>query len=153
VGLERLFYFIKRSPKPKILTAICVLLLGVLPIYKSIEIVWKQDNVFVKAGEWIGKAPEFQKAAILSNDKRIAFYAGRQDYYAYHGGWSNLKLEKFAVAKGADLLVIKRSKKKRDKRPHLKVYKEVKEFVGVKDIIYIYCSPKLCEMLDLRNDY
>ncbi|MGD9035548.1 MAG: glycosyltransferase family 39 protein [Syntrophobacterales bacterium] len=154
VGLERLFDFVKRSPQARILTIICVLLFGVLPIYKSIEIVWKQDNVFVKAGEWIGKVPEFQKAAILSNDKRIAFYAGHQDYYAYHGGgYDNLALENIALAKGADLLVIKRSKRKRDERPHLKVYKEVKEFVGVKDIIYIYCSPKLCEVLDLKNGY
>ena len=49
--------------------------------------------------------PEFQKAAILSNDKRIAFYAGHQDYYAYHGGgYDNLTLENIALAKGADLL-------------------------------------------------
>jgi hypothetical protein len=153
VGLERLFDFIKRAPKPRILTAICVLLLGVLPIYKSIEIVWKQDNVFVKAGEWIGKVPEFQKAAILSNDKRIAFYADRQDYYAFHGGYDNLALEKFALARGADLLVIKRSKRKRDERPHLKVYKEIKEFAGVKDIVYIYCSPKLYGMIEPNIGY
>jgi hypothetical protein len=153
VGLERLFDFIKRSLKLRIITAVCVLLLGILPIYKSVEIVWKQDNVFVKAGEWIGKVPEFQKAAILSNDRRIAFYAGRQDYYDYHGGYDNLTMEKFALANGADLLIIKRSKRKRDKRPQLKLFREVKEFAGVKDIIYIYCSPKLYEMLDLSNGY
>ena len=153
-GLERLFDFIKRSPKPRILTALCVLLLGVLPIYMSVEIVWKQDNVFVKAGEWIGKVPEFQKAAIISNDKRIAFYAGRQDYYDYHGGgYDNLTMEKFALENGADLLIIKRSKRKRDKRVQLKRFREVKEFAGGKDIIYIYCSPKLYEMLDQSSGY
>lgn len=153
VGLERLFDFIKRSSKPRILTAVCVLLLGILPIYKSVEVAWKQDNVFVKAGEWIGKVPEFQKATIISNDRRIAFYAGRQDYYDYHGGYDNLTMEKFASAKGVDILIIKRSKRKRDKRVQLKLYREVKEFAGVKDIIYIYCSPKLYEMLDLSKGY
>jgi len=153
VGLERLFDFIKQSPKPKILTAVCVVFLGLLPIYRSVEIVWKQDNVLVKAGEWIGKVSEFQKAAIISNDRRIAFYAGRQEYYDYHGGYDNLTMEKFALAEGADLLIIKRSKRKRDKRPQLKVFREVNEFAGVKDIIYIYCSPKLYDMIDTRNGY
>jgi hypothetical protein len=153
VGLERLFDFIKRSSKPRILTAVCVLFLGVLPIYKSVEIVWKHDNVFVKAGEWIGKVPEFEKAALISNDRRIAFYAGRPDYYDYYGGYDNLTMEKIAFANGADLLIIKRSIRKRDKRPQLKIFREVKEFAGVKEIIYVYCSPKLYKMLNLSNGY
>jgi hypothetical protein len=153
VGLEKLFDFIKHSLKPKILTVVCVLFLGIFPIYKSVEIVWKQDNAFVKAGEWIEKVPEFRKAAIISNDRRIAFYAGRQDYYDYYGGYDNLTMENIALANGADLLIIKRSKRKRDKRPQLKLFREVKEFAGVKDIIYIYCSPKLYDMIDLSNGY
>jgi len=153
VGLERLFDFIKNSPKRKILIAVCVLFLGVLPIYRSVEIIWKQDNILVKAGEWIGKVPEFQKAAILSNDRRIAFYAGRQEYYDYHGGYDNLTMEKFALAEGADLLIIKRSKRKRDQEPQLRVFREVKEFTGVKDIVYIYCSPKLYDLIGKSDGY
>jgi hypothetical protein len=57
------------------------------------------------------------------------------------------------LARGADLLVIKRSKRKRDERPHLKVYKEIKEFAGVKDIVYIYCSPKLYGMIEPNIGY
>jgi hypothetical protein len=71
---------------------------------------------------------------MITTDRRIPFYAGRGNYLA---------MEKLALKKSFDLLIITTSKKRKNSRPRLKKFTRVKEFVGAKDIVNIYCSPKL----------
>jgi hypothetical protein len=52
-------------------------------------------------------------------------------------------MEKFALKKSFGLLIITTSKKRKNSRPQLKKFTRVKEFVGAKDIVNIYCSPRL----------
>ena len=148
VGFEQLFSFIKKSPRRTLLTTVCLLFLGFLPIYKSVEIVWKQDDVFVRAGKWIEKIPELKGAGLITNDRRISFYAGRGGGFYPYVGYDDATMEGFALKTHSDLLVIKRSKRKK-KQPHqFAAFTEVKEFVGKKNIVDIYCSPELKKAVD-----
>jgi hypothetical protein len=52
-------------------------------------------------------------------------------------------MEKLASKKSYDLLIITTSKKGTNSRPRLKKFRKIKEFVGKKDIVSIYCSPRL----------
>jgi hypothetical protein len=52
-------------------------------------------------------------------------------------------MEKLALQKSFDLLIIKTSKKSENSRPGLKKFMKVKEFAGAIDIVDIYCSPRL----------
>jgi hypothetical protein len=148
VGFERLFSLMKRSPRRILVTTVCLLFLGFLPIYKSVEIVWKQDDVFIRAGKWIGKIPELKSAALVTNDVRIPFYAGRGGGSYADVGYDDATMEKIALARKADLLVIKRSSRKKKLQPQPRVFREVKEFVGKKNMVDIYCSPELKKTVD-----
>ena len=148
MGFEQLFSFIKRSPRRILLTTVCLLFLGFLPIYKSVEIVWKQDDVFVRAGKWIEKIPELEGAGLITNDRRISFYAGRGGGFYPTVGYDDAYMERLALRTQSDLLAIKRSKRKK-KQPHqFAVFTEVKEFVGKKNIVDIYCSPEVKKAVD-----
>jgi len=112
------------------------------------RITWKQDTVPLKAGEWIATVPQFQTAKIITTDRRIPFYAGRgldQTLYLNPNYLviNYLVIEKLALEKSFDLLIITTSKKGKNSRPRLKKFTRVKEFVGEKDIVNIYCSPRL----------
>ncbi len=148
MGLEQLFSLIKRSPGQILLTSVCLLLLGLLPIYKSVEIVWKQDDVFVRAGKWIGKIPEFKAVGLITNDRRISFYAGRGGGFYPYSGYSDSALERVAQSQNADLIAVKRFRRKKDLGSQFMIFKEVKELVGKKNTVEIYCSPGLKETLD-----
>jgi hypothetical protein len=50
---------------------------------------------------------------------------------------------KLALKKRADLLIIRTSKKRGRPGSNIGKFSKIKEFVGVKDIVSIYCSPKL----------
>jgi hypothetical protein len=57
-------------------------------------------------------------------------------------------MERLALRTHSALLAIKRSKRKK-KQPHqFAVFTEVKEFVGKKNIVEIYCSPELKKAVD-----
>jgi hypothetical protein len=56
-------------------------------------------------------------------------------------------MEKLALKKNFDLLIITTSKKRNNSRPRLKRFTRVKEFVGAKDIVSIYCSPIIYETI------
>lgn len=143
LGLDQIFTYVRSSPRRHLLTGLFVLLLGVLPLYRSVKILQKQDNVLQLAGKWIAKVPQLQGAGIITNDRRVPFYAGRGLDQTLYMKPNYFAMEKFALKKGGDLLIIKTSKKTNNSRPLLKKFRKVKEFVGVKDIVNIYCSPRL----------
>jgi len=143
VGIDRIFAYVKNSPKRHLLTIIFVLLLGVLPLYRSVKIIRKQDNVLLRAGKWVSTVPPFQVAEIITNDRRVPFYAGRGLNQTLYLRPNYVAMEKLALKKRFDLLIIKTSKSRKNQRPRLERFKKVKEFVGVKDIVNIYCSPRL----------
>jgi hypothetical protein len=95
------------------------------------------------AGEWLATIPQLQTAKIITTDKRISFYAGRGLDQTLYRGPNYFAMEKLALQKSFDLLIIKTSKKSENSRPGLKKFMKVKEFAGAIDIVDIYCSPRL----------
>lgn len=142
-GMERAVNYFKQGTWKRTLVIVLIVLLGVLSVYRSVHILWKQDNVTFRAGTWLRKRPALQTAKILTTDRRVPFYAGRGENYIHYQTTDFSLIGKVALKKRADLLVIRMSKKRG--RPGSKIGKfaKIKEFVGVKDIVSIYCSPKL----------
>jgi hypothetical protein len=134
--------FFKKNTWQRSVTVLFILVMGVLSTYKSIDITWKQDDVVVRAGQWIG-ASAVRRAPMITTDSRVAFYAGKgKDYFRYVRS-DYRAMEAFALRKGYDVLVIRTSIKRLKSGPQLSRYKRVKEFVGVKNIVSIYFSPSL----------
>jgi 4-amino-4-deoxy-L-arabinose transferase-like glycosyltransferase len=147
VGIERIVVYVRGSSRQRLLAIFILLLFVVLPIYRSVKILWKQDTVLVKAGKWIADIPEFQAAKIITNDKRVPFYAARGVDFDSYLSSDFYHMEDIALKRQLDLLIMKVSKKKGNQKPRLKKFRKVKEFFGKKNIVIIYCSPKLYESI------
>jgi hypothetical protein len=143
MGLHLIANYFRKGTWKWWLTIVFILVVGLASIYKSVDILWKQDDVVVRAGEWIGSKPALQGASIITTDRRVPFYAGRGKNYVRYSKRDYLAMEKLAVAKGYDLLIIRTSKRKAKPMPEPEKFKKVEVFLGVKDIVTIYYSPKL----------
>jgi hypothetical protein len=142
-GLDRLCSYVRGSSRRRLFTLLLVILLALLPVYRSLKIIWKQDDVLLKAGKWIATVPQFKAASIITTDRRVPFYAGRGADFFFYPDPDYPKMETFAAIRDMDLLIIKTSKREKNHTPRFKNYRKVEEFVGVKDIVTIYSSPRL----------
>jgi hypothetical protein len=143
VGLDRLCIYVKKSSRRRLFTILFVIFFALLPVYRSFRIIRNQETVLLVAGEWIATIPQFQTVKIITTDRRIPFYAGRGLDQTLYREPNYFAMEKLALQKNSDLLIIKTSKKSENSRPGLKKFMKVKEFAGTKDIVNIYCSPRL----------
>jgi 4-amino-4-deoxy-L-arabinose transferase-like glycosyltransferase len=145
VGMDRLCAFLKRSPRPLVLGTILLLIFVCAPVYRAVRVLWKQDDVVKIAGKWLAEVPEFKGKKIITTDARVPFYADRRTGYIRYGDGSTplQGIEEAALANNADLVVIKKSIKRKDSIPELQHFKRVKEFVGSKRIVVIYSSRDL----------
>jgi 4-amino-4-deoxy-L-arabinose transferase-like glycosyltransferase len=151
VGIDRIVVYVRSSSRQRLLAIFMLLLFGVLPIYRSARILWKQDTVLPMAGKWIAAIPEFQVAKIITNDRRAPFYAGRGVDFDFYLTSDLFHMEDIALARQSDLLIIEVSKKKVNQALRLKKFRKVKEFIGKKNIVMIYSSPKLYESIQGRK--
>ena len=143
-GMDRLCAFLKRSRKPFVLGAILLLIFVFAPIYKSARVLWKQDDVVKIAGKWLAEVPEFKGKKMIATDARIPFYAGRRSGYIRYGdSLSHHGIEEVALSNNVDLVIIKKSIKRKDSLPKLQYFKRVKEILGSKSIVVIYFSGDL----------
>jgi 4-amino-4-deoxy-L-arabinose transferase-like glycosyltransferase len=144
VGMDRLCAFLKRSPRPLVLGTLLLLIFVCAPAYRAVRVLWKQDDVVKIAGKWLAGVPEFKGKKIITTDARVPFYADRRSGYIRYGdGRSHQGIEETALANNADLVVIRKSIKRKDAIPELQYFKRVKEFVGSKRIVVIYFSRDL----------
>jgi hypothetical protein len=94
-----------------------VILFALLPVYRSFKIIWNQESVLLEAGEWIATIPQFQKMKIITTDRRIPFYAGRGMDQTHYWERNYLAMEKLALKRRLDLLIITTAKKRKNSRP------------------------------------
>jgi len=147
-GMERIFNFVKRSSKQKILAVVFVVLFILAPAGKVANSCKKHDNAISIAGKWLAKETKFKNARIITNEIRIPFYAGRQLYSSREKNLVKYKnsrqdyvdLEQFATVNQADLIIIRLSKKEKNLLPVFKLFIKIKEFSGEKGIAVIYSS-------------
>jgi hypothetical protein len=142
-GIDRLYIYVKGLPRRRLFTILLVIIFALVPVYRSLRSIRKQDTVLLRAGNWIATVPQFKAAGIITTDRRVAFYAGRGADFVFYPESDYFKMETFAAKEGIDLLIVKTSKKKKNQAPRFRKYRKVEEFVGVKDIVSIYCSPRL----------
>ena len=144
LGIDRLCAFLKRSPRPLVLWAVLLLVFAVAPVFQSVKVLWKQDDVVKIAGKWLAQVPEFRGKKIIATDIRIPFYADRRSGYIRYGdSLSHQGIEEAALSNDIDLVIIKKSIKRRDYMPKLQHFKRVKEILGSKSIVVIYFSGDL----------
>jgi len=148
-GMERIYAFVKNSSRPKVFVLVCALIFLIAPISKTVHSFGKHDNVIIKTGEWLAGQPGFNNAKIVTNGRRILFYAGRETYSdrgnrveMYGSSRSDFTgIEKLAVKIQADVIIIRTSVRRKDMIPEFKYFKKIKEFVGKKKIAVIFYSP------------
>ncbi len=143
VGLDLLYIKVKESSRRRLFIVLFVIFFALLPAYRSLRVTWKEDDVLAKTGKWIAAVPQFQDAQIITTDSRVPFYAGRGAHYTWYPNSDYFSMEALAESSRFDLLVINRSKKNESSAPSLRKFINVKEFVGVENIVTIYCSPRL----------
>jgi len=144
VGMDRLIVLFKKSSKPLILAAILLLVFVCAPIYRSMGVLWKQDDVVKIAGKWLAQRPEFQGARMIATDIRVPFYAERgSEYIRYGDSRSHHGIEQVALSNNIDVIIIRKSIKRKASIPELDYFRRVKEFVGRKSIVVIYFSREL----------
>jgi len=149
-GMERMFNFVKRSSKKKILAVVFFIIFILIPVGKVANSCKKLDNTINIAGKWLGKEPKFKNARIITNDLRIPFYSGRELYSSREKNLFRYKnnrqgyvdMERFATANQADLIIIRLSKKEKNLLPEFKHFIKIKEFSGKKRVAVIYSSQK-----------
>jgi 4-amino-4-deoxy-L-arabinose transferase-like glycosyltransferase len=140
LGLHRIANYFGRGTWKRWVVVLAIVVLGVGSVYESVDILWKQDDVVVRAGQWLGKRA-LRRAPMITTDKRIAFYAGKEDDYVHYRGSDYRAMEMLAGEKGYTVLVIRSRKRRMKSGPQLERYVKVKEFIGVKDIVSIYVVP------------
>jgi len=143
-GLDRLYALFKRSRKPLVVGAILLLIFVCAPTYRSVRVLWKQDDVVKVAGRWLAGVPEFKGKKMIATDARIPFYADRRSGYIRYGdSRSHHGIEEVALANNVDIVIIRKSIKRKDSFPKLQHYKRVKEILGSKSLVVIYFSGDL----------
>jgi len=142
-GMQEAVNWFRQGTWKRYLIIALIFLLGVLSVYQSVDILWKQDNVTVRAGKWLKKRGEFRKAKIFTTDRRVPFYAGRTESYFRYRIEDYSSLEKLALKKRIDLLIIRTSKKRENPGARIGKFRRIKKIVGAKDVVSIYCSPRL----------
>jgi len=148
-GMERIFDFVKNSSRLKVFVFVIALIFLIAPISKTVQLFGQHDNVIIESGEWLAGQPGFNNAKIVTNERRILFYAGRETYLdrgnsvkVYGSSSSDLTgMEKFAEKIQADVIIIRTSVRRKDMIPEFKYFKKIREFVGKKKIAVIFYSP------------
>ena len=150
LGLERIFNRLRCSSMPKVYFAVFIAIFFVSPIFKCVYSVAKADNVLRKSGKWLAANEMFHDAKLLTNDIRAPFFAGIKidKYFIYSDikdKYNFASMEKFALEKQADVLVVKVSSKETELLNNISYYKKLKKFTGKSRDVYIYCSPAFCD--------
>jgi Dolichyl-phosphate-mannose-protein mannosyltransferase len=146
-GLDRMLAFLMRSPRPRFLVTVFVIIFFVSPVYILFDDVRKQDNIIPVTAEWLANKEEFHKARIITNDPRIPFYAGMENFFLNYPDLNHdyMAMQQVALKNKMDLLVIRASVKRKKLIPQLQSYKKIKEFAGRKDVVIIYRSTEFQE--------
>lgn len=145
-GMDRLYVLLKRSSRAPLYLFLFAAFVFVPPIFKCAKLVWTQDDVIIRAGNWLSEKKAFASASIISTDSRVPFYAGRgKDFLHYRRKLYDQRydaLERIAQANGMEVIVARTSKKDRKSIPKMQNYRKVKEFTGKRDVVIFYAKPE-----------
>jgi len=146
--------------RPQFFAVVLTVLFFISPVFKCVHSIGKQDNVITRTGKWLATRPELAEAKIATNDARILFYAGRKtfagntkNFEPYAGlKYDYLSIEHLAAENKKDILIIRTSSKGKDMPSGFKHYKKVKEFIGKKRIVAVFCSTEFFKKLNQEDN-
>ena len=144
-GLEIIRTGIVNCRWPQIAMVLFLLVFCGAPAYKSLGDLAGpgKDDVIREAGQWLAMQPDLKNSVIACSDPRVRFYSSSAQNYVRHKELRYIardfrKMEKVAVDKKADVLIIETSPKKRHLMPEFKHFSLLKEFTGIKYDVLIY---------------
>ncbi len=151
-GLARILEAIRNSSRVKLYAIVFVVLFIIAPIYKHGSLIEKSDQVLATAAQWLTK-PGLEHVRIIHNDSRIPFLAGRKthgskgkDCYLHDPPDRDYRaIERIALKKKMDLIILKIRTKRKHSLPSFKRYRQVAEFTGKKKTVLFYGSPEFMD--------
>lgn len=146
-GVEEVMATLRGRTPATALQFLAAAVLVLSPMAITTQLYEKPENLELQAGQWLAQQTHLKSARILTTDYRILFYAGRQVNFheegndihyrntddLYHG-----KMEEFGIQKDLDLLVITVAREKERRLPEMKIYRELKRFLGTKRLVVVY---------------
>lgn len=143
-GLNSLWGRIRQSSFPRVLIFLFFLIFVFTPSFKTGQVILNQDVTIRRAGQWLAKSQDFNKASLLTTDYRISLYANKDKKLFFYGNFRPSKeayerIQRYALKNSADLIAIQMSMRNNDK-PFNKFsyFRIVKSFKGEKDQVDIY---------------
>ncbi len=138
-GIERMFLPLRNLHIRKTMLSVVIILCVLLPLGRSFVNVSHEGKEVKAAGIWLSKHRDATQTRMIVNDERIAFYSGllRGDYDTFKDNGIN-QLEKKALRKDCDVIVVYGQRKNLNKIPVFRYFKATKEFVGSKKVAVIY---------------
>ena len=134
------------SHKKIILVLIAIIILA--PTAKTFQLIASRDNTTANTVKWLIDNDKINKAQIISNDYKLAFYIDlkadenselRTFYYnKNHTSLSVRVIEKFALEKNAHIIVFKIKTRDIGKIKNFQVYQKSNSFIGNKYAVFIY---------------
>jgi 4-amino-4-deoxy-L-arabinose transferase-like glycosyltransferase len=153
MGIGEMLDSVERLPCGGLLTGVVVTLLVLSPANKFNHLYKKSDDSVVRAGEWLANQKEFINARVISTDPTIFYYAERElspdgtgknlrvgNPWGYNGDAGFNGLEQAAIAKNVEVIVVSTTVRRNVALDKSEKYRRVKEFIGKKDKVVIYCA-------------
>jgi hypothetical protein len=128
-GLERIRAWIGGIRRPRIALVLFLVVFCGAPAYKTLSEAVGADKgkVFKVAGKWLASQTDLQGAILACSDPRIRLYSSQELHFLRDGDSFSIfrdlgQMEKVALAKKVDLLVLETSRKERHKVPEFEHY-------------------------------
>ena len=110
-----------------------------MPLEKTITAVLEPQPVSARlAGEWLGQRPDLADVPLLSNERKIPFYAGRGQNFEHLEFKSTTSLVRKSLRPGEKLVSILVRAKDKAEVPPLRGYINIAEFKDDKYVSLIY---------------
>lgn len=152
-GLEILRERCFALSRPRLRGAVFLVVFMIVPVFKTIHSVAKDDNVLRDAGTWMAENPEaWRKGKVLVNDVMAPFFAGlhMREYLLSDrsGKYDFSEMEKWALQHDVTTLVLKLPNNRRRLLKDLSAYRRITEISGKKRSVYIYGLPETISKTD-----
>jgi hypothetical protein len=128
-GLERIWAWIGGIRRPRIALVLFLVVFCGAPAYKTLSEAVGADKgkVFKVAGKWLASQADLQGAVLACSDPRIRLYSSQELHFLRDGESFSIfrdleQMEKVALAKKVDLLVLETSRKERHTVPEFEHY-------------------------------
>lgn len=138
-GVDRLLDVFSSLRYARLATGLVLLLCLVIPAVESFAILGHEKTVLKTAGEWLEQQQDLERLQFITNDERIAFYAGlMRGTYKVYPKVGDFDYEETALRHDCDLIVLELPKDDSEKLPGFHQFKLLEEFTGHRKKILIY---------------